>query len=273
MITLQAALAWARQRVPMREARLLLQHATGRSPAWLEAHRDDSLDDGIQKHFEQWVNRRAAGEPVAYLLGAREFFGREFQVSPAVLIPRPETELLIEWAIPWLRDRPGATVLDLGTGSGCLAITLALECPDAQLTAVDQSIDALAMAANNATRLGAPVAWCQSNWFDAVQADRFDLIVSNPPYIAEGDRHLSEGDLRYEPPAALSSGPEGLDALRCIVAEAPAHLKKGGGLMVEHGYDQAAAVAALFAAAGFSPVSQHADLAGIVRMTAGASAG
>lgn len=267
--TVAAALAQARQFVPVPEARLLLGEVLGCNHAWLEAHRDDELADDVAARFDALVARRAAGEPVAYLLGRREFFGRDFAVSPAVLIPRPETELLVEIALTAVADLPAPRILDLGTGSGCLAVTLALERPKAEVTAVDISPVALAVARTNAQRLGATLRCIESEWFAALAGERFDLIVSNPPYVAEGDPHLAKGDLRFEPPLALACGIDGLAAIRRIVAEAPAHLTPAGGLHLEHGYDQAVAVAQLLEAAGFTDIEQHCDLAGIVRVSGG----
>jgi len=278
MSTVAAALAAARAKLPASEARLLLGHVLGRPAAWLIVHDDEALDEAALLAFASLVARRVGGEPVAYLQGHREFFGREFAVSPAVLIPRPETELLVEIALA--RMQPGigpqkvgagaaARILDLGTGSGCIAVTLALEILQAQVTAVDASAAALGVAQENAERLGAQVRLLQSHWFDRLGGERFDLIVANPPYIAAADPHLLAGDLRHEPAAALASGTDGLDAIRRIVAAAPAHLAAGGRLLLEHGYDQGAAVRELLKAAGFADIEQHRDLAGILRVSGG----
>lgn len=266
MTAIAAALAEARRIIPAAEARLLLCHVLGCSTAWIEAHRDDALGEAEGERFAGLASRRAAGEPVAYLVGTREFYGRDFAVSPAVLIPRPETELLIDL----VKAGPvPSRVLDLGTGSGCLAITLALELPRTELTAIDRSPDALVVARGNAECLGARVRFLEGDWFDAVAGERFDVIVSNPPYVAEADPHLREGDLRFEPAMALRCGTDGLDAIRRIVAQAPSHLIAGGRLLFEHGYDQAEAAASLLAAAGFSDPEAHRDLAGIVRVSGG----
>lgn len=270
MTTIAAALARAGRSVPLAEARLLLRHLCGRNAAWLEAHRDDALDTALAADFAALVARRATGEPIAYLTGFREFYGREFAVSPAVLIPRPETELLVELGREKLAGHVRPRILDLGTGSGCLAITLALELPTAAVTAVDVSSAALAVAAANADRLGAAVRFRQGDWFAALETEHYDLIVANPPYVATGDPHLNEGDLRFEPPSALACGADGLDAIRRIVADAPSFLVPGGWLFLEHGYDQAPAVAALLEAAGFADIEQRRDLAGIVRVSGGA---
>lgn len=220
--------------------------------------------------FEAMVSRRAAGEPVAYIVGSREFYGHEFRVTPDVLIPRPETELLVERALTYAAGRPGPRVLDLGTGSGCIAVTLALELAGAHVVAVDRSPPALAVAQANAARLGAAVECRVSDWYGALAPDeRYDVIVANPPYIAGADRHLDAGDLRFEPRGALTPGGDGLAALRAIIAGAPAHLVADGWLAVEHGYDQAAACRALFAAAGYLDIASWRDLAGIERVTSG----
>ncbi|MDP2826220.1 MAG: peptide chain release factor N(5)-glutamine methyltransferase [Sulfuritalea sp.] len=273
MTTVAAALAAARTKLPASEARLLLGHVLERPAAWLIVHDDQVLDEDELLAFASLVARRAGGEPVAYLIGHREFFGREFSVSPSVLIPRPETELLVEIALAGVGAGDTATstarILDLGTGSGCIAITLALEIPQAQVTAVDASGAALHIARNNAERLGAQLRLLQSDWFAALAGERFDLIVANPPYIAATDPHLAAGDLRHEPPAALSSGADGLDAIRRILAAAPAHLAPGGRLWLEHGYDQGDAVRELLAAAGLADIEQRRDLAGIMRVSGG----
>ena len=272
MSTVAAALAAARVKLPASEARLLLGHVLGRPAAWLFSHDDQVLDEDELLAFASLVARRAGGEPVAYLVGRREFFGREFAVSNAVLIPRPETELLVEIALARVGAggaATGAKILDLGTGSGCIAITLALEIPQAQVTAVDASASALAAAQDNAERLGATLRLLQSHWFDALAGERFDMIVTNPPYIAVADPHLAAGDLRHEPVAALASGTDGLDAIRRIVAAAPAHLTPGGQLWLEHGYDQAEAISELLVAAGLTEIEQHRDLAGIIRVSGG----
>ncbi len=269
MTTVAAALAAARAKLPASEARLLLGHALGRPAAWLIAHDDEVLEEDALLSFASLAARRAGGEPVAYLVGYREFFGRDFAVSPAVLIPRPETELLVEIALARVGAGGTPKILDLGTGSGCLAITLALEIPQAQVTAVDASEAALQIASKNAEQLGAQLRVVQSDWFTALAGECFDLIVANPPYIADCDPHLAAGDLRHEPSAALSSGTDGLEDIRRIIAAASAHLAPGGQLWLEHGYDQAEAVAGLLAAAGLVDIEQHRDLAGIVRVSGG----
>jgi len=273
MTTVAAALAAARAKLPAGETRLLLGHVLQQSSAWLLGHDDHMLAEDELRVFASLVARRAGGEPVAYLVGFREFFGREFAVSPAVLIPRPETELLVEVALAGVGAgdaKAGAPrILDLGTGSGCIAITLALEIPRAQVTAVDACETALHIATRNAEALGAQLRFLRGDWFSALDGERFDLIVANPPYIAAADPHLTTGDLRHEPPAALSSGADGLEALRRIITEAPAHLARDGQLWLEHGYDQPETVRELLAAAGLTGIRQHRDLAGIIRVSGG----
>ncbi len=273
MSTIAAALAAARPKLAAGEARLLLGHVLNKSTAWLIAHDDEALDEDALLRFASLVARRAGGEPVAYLVGQREFFGRAFAVSAAVLIPRPETELLVELALAKVGDGDTAAqatrVLDLGTGSGCIAITLALEQAALQVTAIDASAAALAVAKTNAGRLGATLRLLRSDWFAALAGEQFDLIVANPPYIAAADSHLAAGDLRHEPAAALASGADGLADLRRIIAEAPPHLAPGGRLLLEHGYDQAEAVCDLLEQAGLIDIEQHQDLAGIVRVSGG----
>lgn len=264
------ALARARGRIDAADAKLLLRNVVGITASDIAAHPERMLDESQFSRYAELVQRRAAGEPVAYLVGSREFYGREFRVTPAVLIPRPETELLVEIALSKVSRRGTPRILDLGAGSGCVAITLALElgCEVAavDVSAVDVSAAALAVAQDNAMRLGARVKFVESDWFAAVEGG-FDLIVGNPPYVAEGDAHLR--DLAFEPMAALASGADGLAAIRRIVAQAPRHLAPGGWLFLEHGYDQAEAVAALLAGAGFVAVERHRDLAGIVRVSGG----
>ena len=269
------ALDAASMEIGRMEARLLLRHATGISASAIAAHPERVLTPAEQGQFQTLVARRAAGEPIAYLVGTREFYGREFSATPDVLIPRPETELLVELGLAKLAGMQlGAAaprILDLGCGSGCIAVTLALECRNAQVTAVDHSTAALAIARRNAEALGASLRCIESDWCAALgegEDGRFHLIVSNPPYIRADDPHLAQGDLRHEPPAALASGSDGLDALRQIIASAPAHLLPGGWLLLEHGYDQAEAVRDLLTAGGYSDLEQHRDLAGILRVSA-----
>ncbi len=265
-----AALAAARGRIPAGEARLFLREILGVSAARIAAYPEDTLTPEQAGRFADLLARRESGEPVAYLLGVREFYGRDFKVGPAVLIPRPETELIVALVRERVPAGAAPAILDLGTGSGALAVTLALELPAAQVTAVDFSSAALAVARANAAALGARVRFVESDWFAALDAgERFGVIVSNPPYVAAGDPHLAEGDVRFEPASALASGPAGLDDIVRIVAAAPAFLEPGGWLLLEHGYDQAPAVRQLLLAGGFGEVASARDLAGIERITLG----
>jgi release factor glutamine methyltransferase len=252
------------------EAEHLLLHVLARDRAWLFAHGDDPLSEHEAAAFDALLTRRAAGEPLAYLLGRRGFWTLDLQVSPATLIPRPETERLVELALERLPDDRPLRIADLGTGSGAIALALASERPLAQVVATDVSDDALHVAQANAEENHvANVAFRRGSWLAPLAAERFDLIASNPPYIADGDPHLSQGDLRFEPPTALSSGADGLDAIRAIVATAPAHLLPGGWLLLEHGWDQGAAIRALLLAAGFVDVTTETDLEQRDRVTLG----
>lgn len=251
------------------ETRVLAAFAWNVSPAWLIAHDTDPLNATHTAPFEALLTRRLAGEPIAYLTGSREFYGRPFHVSPDVLIPRPDTELLVELALARIPLDTPAEVLDLGTGSGCIAVTLALERPLARVTAVDRSPAALTVAQRNAETLDAHVEFLTSDWFAVLTGRRFDLIVGNPPYIAAADPHLARGDVRFEPLTALAAGRDGLDDLRPLTATACAHLKPGGTLLLEHGYDQANAVCALLLDNGILHPRSWADLAGIARVSGG----
>lgn len=264
-----AALNWARARIEASDARILLRHVLQCAAARLVAHPEVRLEVPEWEQFQVLVERRDAGEPIAYLTGEREFFGHVFLVTPAVLIPRHETELLVELALAKFGDQRGVRVLDLGCGSGALAVTLARELPAPEVTAVDRSRDALLVAMANAARLRANVSFIQSDWFGALGSDRFHLIVSNPPYVMSGDPHLQEGDVRFEPQAALLSGPDGLDDLSAIAAQAPHHLEPGGWLFLEHGYHQAVQVRGLLTDAGFASIASYKDLSGIERVTGG----
>ena len=295
--------------LPRAEARRLLAYLTGQPLTWFMAHGDDPADPDIATRFQALAERRRAGEPLAYLLGQQEFYGRPFAVSPAVLIPRADTETLLETALEQLarlrRQRCAVplSLLELGTGSGIIAITLALEAPDTEVHAVERSPEALAVAQQNAKALGADrIHWHAGSWWQALAnatgsheatenaataaqttspitarqerpteppARRFDLIVSNPPYIAANDHHLQQGDLRFEPPQALAAGPDGLDDLRIIIGGAPSHLNPGGWLLLEHGYDQETPVQALLRDAGFADVFTRRDLAGQPRVSGG----
>jgi len=266
-MTLGEALAAARGQIDRLDARLLLQYATGCSHADLLARPEMPVIAPAYAQFAEWVARRAAGEPFAYLVGEAEFRGQVFQVSPAVLIPRPETEVLIDLALAKLAGLTAPRLVDLGTGSGIVAISLALECPAAQVAALDLSADALAVARNNAGRLGARVDFRQGDWFAPLAGECFDVIVSNPPYVADGDPHLALNGLPFEPKMALTDGADGLACIRRIITDAPKHLKPGGWLLFEHGYDQGEASRNLLTAAGFKAASTFPDLAGIDRVS------
>lgn len=263
--------------LPRAEARRLLASLTGQPLTWFMAHGDDPADPNTATRFQALAERRRAGEPLAYLLGQQEFYGRPFAVSPAVLIPRADTETLVETALEQLlllrqqRRTVPLSLLELGTGSGIIAITLALEAPDTEVHAVERSPEALAVAQQNAKALGADrIHWHPGSWWQALASPRrFDLIVSNPPYIAANDHHLQQGDLRFEPPQALAAGPDGLDDLRIIIGGAPAHLNPSGWLLLEHGYDQEAPVQTLLRDAGFADVFTRRDLAGQPRVSGG----
>jgi len=249
------------------DAQVLASRALEVNRTWLIAHDQDVLTPAQAEAVETLAARRQEGEPVAYILGEKEFYGRMFKVTPNVLIPRPETELLVEAALERLpKDRP-VSVLDLGTGSGCIAITLALEYPKARVTAVDRMEAALAVARENAHRLDSTVEFLNSRWFAELAGRRFDLIVGNPPYVASGDPHLRQGDVRREPPSALSSGAGGLDDLKEIVREAPAHLRPGGWLLLEHGYNQAPSVHTMLQCGGLGQLQVWPDLAGLPRVS------
>lgn len=266
--TVAALLAQAQAAIGRSESRLLLRQVLGCDEAWLIAHGEAAPSAVQTAQYRQLCARRNAGEPVAYITGAREFYGREFLVSPAVLIPRSETELLVELALQRLPQ--GARVLDLGTGSGCIGITLAAERADLQVLLVDASAGALEVARSNARRWApANTTLLASNWYGALGDARYHGIVSNPPYVAEGDAHLDQGDLRFEPRSALAAGDDGLADIRRIVAGARSHLLNGGWLLIEHGYDQAVACAALLEGAGFRERVAARDLAGIVRVSGG----
>ena len=248
-----------------REARLLLAKATGFSEASVLAHAERTLPEEAERMFRDFAARRARGEPIAYLLGEKEFYGLPLAVNAAVLIPRPETELLVERA---LALRP-ASVLDLGTGSGAVALAIKRHLASARVVAVERSAAALAIAQRNALRLGLEVEFHHGLWFAPVAGVRFDLVVSNPPYVAAGDPHLSQGDLRFEPHAALVPGPDGLEAIREIVAGAAAHLNPGGWLLLEHGLGQDGEVRKLLGTQGLEGIESWPDLAGIARVTGG----
>jgi release factor glutamine methyltransferase len=249
------------------ENRILLCHVLGLSRVGLITGSERALTGDEAARLSRLVERRLQGEPIAYLVGEREFFGLPFQVSPAVLIPRPDTELIVELALERLPAR--ARMLDMGTGSGAIAVAVAHTRPDALVTAIDVSDAALEVARANAAANRANVRLLRSDWFTALVGETFDLIASNPPYIAAGDEHLAQGDLRFEPAGALTDHADGLSALRTIIAGAGEHLVAGGWLLLEHGYDQAQAVRALLAAAGYAEVQSWRDLGGIERVSGG----
>ena len=261
--------------LPRLEARMLLEHVLQRPRSWLLAHDTDTLDPALIERYEALAQRRLAGEPMAYLVQKREFMGHDFYVAPGVLIPRPDTELLVETALAHLDGTRGSghersTVLDLGTGSGAVAISIALGCAQARVVGTDVSSDALRIARRNGLTLGAVVDWRPGSWYDAVDpTERFDLIVSNPPYIARDDPHLLEGDLRFEPEGALTDGADGLNDLATLISGAARHLHEGGGIWLEHGWQQAPAVRNLLIQAGFQNVRSLDDLAGIARISGG----
>ncbi len=256
--------------LPKNEARMLLQHAGGYTRAQLVTRGQETLPDAVAAAAAALAERRIGGEPMAYILGTREFYGRIFQVNGSVLIPRPETEHLVEAVLEHLPQ--GGKVWDLGTGSGIIAVTVALERPDAVVRASDISAQALQTAAANAHTLGADIEFACGSWFDAGRPSEnrtYDIIVSNPPYIEAGDSHLQQGDLRFEPQNALTDFSDGLSCIRTLVQEAGRWLKTGGVLLVEHGYNQGAAVRALFEQNGFAQVATRQDLAGLDRLTLG----
>ena len=263
----QALRTAATQGLDRFDAQCLLGQALGRPRSWLFAHDDHVLATEAHARFQDWAARRLAGEPVAYLLGEKEFHGLTLQVSPAVLVPRPDTETLVDWALQCLQGQPAPQVLDLGTGSGAVALALRHAMPTARVSATDLSADALAVARGNAQRLGLDVEFLQGAWWAPVAGRRFDLVASNPPYIAGDDPHLAA--LTHEPRLALTPEGDGLQSIRDIIEGAPPHLEPGGWLLLEHGHDQAAAVAELLRTRGFHDVGTRQDLAGHGRCTGG----
>jgi release factor glutamine methyltransferase len=252
------------------EARILLAHVVERDRAWLAAHGDAELTVEQAKTFDALARRRHNGEPVAYLTGRREFYGLDLEITPEVLIPRSETELLVELALMRMGKADAARVLDLGSGSGAVALAIASQRPAARVLGADVSPAAVALARRNAERLQIPNAeFIESDWFDSVPRADFELIVANPPYVAEKDPHLIEGDLRFEPAGALRGGVDGLRAIRAIVGKAGGYLASSGWLLFEHGFNQAETVQALLRDAGFADVQSRRDLAGIPRVTFG----
>jgi release factor glutamine methyltransferase len=267
---LDALLRDAGARIDPVDAQWLLVHALGKPRSWLYAHGDDIADAALVARFEALVARRVAGEPVAYLTGRRGFWSFDLEVTSATLIPRVETELLVELALARLPQDRELRIADLGTGSGAIALALALERPRASVVATDASDAALAVARGNANALGiGNIEFRRGDWLAPLAGERFELIASNPPYIASDDPHLGVGDLRHEPAAALASGHDGLDAIRVIVRDAPVHLAAGGWLLLEHGLEQGHAVRDLLDGAGFVAVATEPDLEGRDRVTLG----
>lgn len=252
------------------EVQSLLQAVLQVNRAWLLSHPEQVLDGEPLSRYTALFERRLNGEPIAYLLASREFYGLDFIVSPATLIPRPETELLVELALQRIPQHDEFRVLDLGTGSGAIALSIAHARPDARVVAVDASQDALEVARQNADRLNTGnVRLLHSDWFSALRGEHFDLIVANPPYIAANDAHLAQGDLRFEPRSALASGADGLNDIRRICAQVHVYLAPAGWLLFEHGYDQAEPVRALLQQAGFGGIFSARDLAGVERVSGG----
>ena len=249
--------------IEAREARLLLAEVCGFSQASLMASPEQEIPFEVENAFFEFTRRRTLGEPVAYILGRKEFYGIELSVNPSVLIPRPETELLVELAL----ERRPASALDLGTGSGAIAIAVKYNMPETRVVAVDSDLSALVTAKRNAVRLNLEIDFRHGRWFDPVAGERFGLIVSNPPYVASGDPHLAA--LRFEPRGALVGGLDGLDSIRDITKAAPSHLVSGGWLLLEHGQGQEGAVRDLLTAAGLESIITWPDLAGIARVSGG----
>ena len=255
---------------PRLEAEVLLAHAASKARSYLYAWPDRVLDVAAVQRFGTELERRLRGEPLAYILGQREFWSMELLVTPATLIPRPETELLVELALGLITRQRYARIADLGTGSGAIALAIASERTRAGIVATDSSAAALAVAARNARRFNiGNIEFRQGDWWSALPGERFDLVVTNPPYIAASDPHLRQGDLRFEPVSALLAGSDGLEALRAIIADATDHLHPGGWLLVEHGYDQADRVGALLRNHGLKTIACHRDTAGCRRVSRG----
>jgi release factor glutamine methyltransferase len=255
--------------LPAAEARLLLAQVLRAERAWIIAHGRDPVPDAEAHTAEALFARRRAGEPIAYLAGEREFFGLPMYVTPGVLIPRPETELLVEQVLALIAGRRRPRILDLGTGCGAIAVTIAHARRDAEVWASDASPEALAVASRNASRHAVAVRFVQGDWFIPLGEERFDVIASNPPYVADGDPHLVEGDVRFEPRAALLGGPDGLGCIRSIAAAARTHLAPGGWLAFEHGYDQGPACLQLLVGLGYTNVVDTEDLSGLPRVCNG----
>jgi len=269
--TIGQALVWASRDIEAVDARILLQHVLNVNHAFILTHAEDALTTVQIEQFGNLVKQRIEGLPVAYLTGERAFYDLVFSVTPAVLVPRPETELLVDLSLETIGDDRPYHVLDLGTGSGAIAITIARHRPQANVVAIDLSSDAVSMAQHNALKIGTKnVRVIQGDWFERLGSnEKFDLIVSNPPYVAKNDPHLQQGDLRFEPPLALSTGDNGLSCIRHIIANAASFLIDGGRLLLEHGYNQSVECRQLMEAAGFRRIKAHRDLAGIERVCDG----
>ena len=259
----------AQTELPRRESELLLLSLLGCDRSWIFAHGDAPVAARSEQAFVEHATRRQAGEPLAYILGEREFWSLPLKVTPEVLIPRPDTEVLVQWAAVLLNRTPKGGCLDLGTGSGAVALALKMEFPGCSMTAVDCSDRALSVARENGQRLGLEVEWLLGSWFEPVEERRFDLIVSNPPYVRDDDEHLAMGDLPAEPQLALLGGPDGLDCIRCLIAEGQRALAPGGGLLIEHGWDQGPAVRELMHQSAWQSIETRRDLAGHERVTYG----
>lgn len=255
--------------LPATESRILLAHALRAERAWIVAHGPDRVADAQAQEVEALFARRRAGEPIAYITGEREFYGLCLHVTPSVLIPRPETELVVDQALTLMAGRRTPKVLDLGTGSGAIAVAIAHARRDAAVCASDASAEAIAVASRNTSRHAVAVRFVQGDWFAALAEERFDVIVSNPPYVADGDPHLEEGDLRFEPGAALLGGPDGMACIRTIAAAARRHLAPGGWLVFEHGWDQGPACVRLLVGLGYTDVADARDLSGLPRVCKG----
>lgn len=255
--------------LPATESRILVAHALRVDRSWVVAHGADCVPDDELRALEALFGRRRAGEPMAYITGEREFFGLSLRVTPGVLIPRPETELVVEESLALIAARSAPKVLDLGTGSGAVAVAIAYARPDALVSASDASSAALAVASRNVSRHSLAVRFVQGDWFAALAGERFDLIASNPPYVADGDPHLTQGDLRFEPGVALLGGPDGMACIRRIAAEARSYLAPGGWLVLEHGCDQGPACASLLVGLGYTDVADVRDLSGLPRVCKG----
>lgn len=254
---------------PRLDAEILLAHSLGKNRSWLITWPENTPDETLLQQFQQLLQQRLQGQPIAHLTGEREFWSLSLQVTPDTLIPRPDTELMVEQILAHYPAKPPIQLLDLGTGSGAIALALAHERPAWQITASDRSEAALQVARRNAERLGLDIEFIHSDWFSALQGRRFDVIASNPPYIPCADPHLSQGDVRFEPLSALASGDDGLDAIRHICATAQAFLKPAGQLFIEHGYDQKVEIHDIFHRNHYHSIQQYHDLAGNPRLTYG----